>query len=155
MAWINADGSGKPQFVSPEKEIAFGGRLSPDGQRVLYLGCPEPPKGEQPKPRLTVLDLETKKRTLVDEPGSTTMNGYCWSPDGKRIGLHVATATPAGGNARRKTSLSAYGPVDGSDRKIVTSRQYRSRRTLVPARRARSASFGCTTGDESSDRLGR
>ena len=83
VVWLKADGTGKPDFVSLEGEVGYGGRLSPDSKHVLYHGGPEPTNGERAKVRLYAMDLATKKRTAVDEPGET--HGHCWSPDGSFV----------------------------------------------------------------------
>src|SRR5262249_59720373 len=36
VTWVNADGAGKPEYLTPEEEVASGARLSPDGRRILY-----------------------------------------------------------------------------------------------------------------------
>ena len=120
MAWLNADGTGNPEFLSPEGEYGYGGRLSPDGKRVLYWGGPEPPEGKRGTVRLYVMDLGTKERTVVDEPGDTS--GYCWSPDGKRIAYTWQRPLPKEGTRKRETFLITCSP-GGTDRKTVTSRK--------------------------------
>jgi hypothetical protein len=85
------------------------------------MGGPEPPEGKSPELRLTVLDLATKKRAEMGEPGTT--NGYCWSPDGKHIAYTWQRPLPPEGTRHRETFLITCA-ADGSDRKIVTSRQY-------------------------------
>jgi RNA polymerase sigma factor (sigma-70 family) len=122
VAWLNADGTGKPEFVSPEGELGYGGRLSPDGRRMLYVGGPEPPDGGRAKMRLYALDLATGQRSTVDEPGET--RGYCWSPDGSRVAytwqrsLEKPAEVP-----ERETMLITCDP-DGRNRRTVTSRKY-------------------------------
>ena len=121
IAWLTVDGTGKPEFVTPDGEWASGGRLSPDGRRVLYQSGPKPPKGERIKVRLYVMDLTTKKQTAVDEPGET--HGHCWSPDGTRVAytwqktLDKPEETP-----ERETLLITCDP-DGRDRKTLTRRK--------------------------------
>ena len=56
--------------------------------------------------------------------GSTTMNGYCWSPDGKRIAYTWQKPIPSGGERAHRETFLITCAVDGSDRKIVTSRKY-------------------------------
>ncbi len=122
MAWLNADGTGKPEFVSPEGEIGYGGRLSPDGRKVLYQGGPEPPKEERAKVRLYVMDLATKKRTAVDEPGET--HGYCWSPDGSRIAHTWQRSLDKPEEVAERETLLLTCDLDGRNRKTVTTRKY-------------------------------
>jgi Tol biopolymer transport system component len=35
IACVNFDGTGRPEFVTPENEFAFGAVLSPDGRKIL------------------------------------------------------------------------------------------------------------------------
>lgn len=70
------------------KILAFHGRVSPDGKRILFtLNTPPPPGKPGPAKReLAVVDLDTDKMTvLADQPLNADVQGYCWSPDGKRI----------------------------------------------------------------------
>jgi hypothetical protein len=122
VAWIKADGTGKPEFISPEKEFGYQARLSPDGGRVLYMGGTQSKPGERAKTRLYVQDLATGKRTAVDEEGET--HGHCWSRDGTRVAytwqrpLDNPEKVPV-----RETLLITVDP-DGRNRKVVTSRKY-------------------------------
>jgi RNA polymerase sigma factor (sigma-70 family) len=122
VAWLNADGTGKPEFVSPEGEVGSGGRLSPDGRRVLYLGGPVPPDKGRAKVRLYAQDLATGKRTAADEPGETW--GYCWSPDGTRVAYtwQRSLDKPAPYGAELETLLITVDP-DGRNRTVVTTRK--------------------------------
>ena len=84
---MNRDGTEHKALTDEKKFSLLGGRLSPDGTRVLYqlVTPPKAAKGN-PKRDLAVLDIPTGKSTVV---GDATLNGeimgYCWSPDGKRI----------------------------------------------------------------------
>src|SRR5262245_20837666 len=82
LAWVNTDGSGKPEYVTPDTETAFSPRLSPDGRKILYLSLQKRDE-EESRTRLTVLDLTTKKSLPIDEPGK--VDGHCWSPTGSRV----------------------------------------------------------------------
>ncbi len=83
VAWINADGGGNVDFVTGEDEVAYRARLSPDGHRILCMAGDKARNGERSRVRLCVINLSTKTRSIVDEPGET--DGYCWSPDGSKI----------------------------------------------------------------------
>ena len=103
-------------LLSPEGEYGYGGRLSPDGKRVLYWGGPEPPEGKRGTVRLYVMDLGTKERTVVDEPGDTS--GYCWSPDGKRIAYTWQRPLPKEGTRKRETFLITCLPAAPTGRPL-------------------------------------
>ena len=30
VAWVNTDGTGKPEFITAEQEVAYGAKLSPE-----------------------------------------------------------------------------------------------------------------------------
>jgi Tol biopolymer transport system component len=123
IALLNVDGSGKPEFITPENEVAYDARFSPIGGRILFMAGPKAPKGERPPLRLYAMDLSTKKRTVLDDPGET--HGYCWRPDGSRIAYtwQRSLKNPAQ-VAERETLLITCDP-DGKNRKTVTSRKYR------------------------------
>jgi hypothetical protein len=123
IAWVNTDGTGKPEFLTPEGEVACRARLAPDGRRVLYQAGPQPPKGQRARLRLYVMDLASQKRTAVDEPGET--DGFCWSPDGSRIAY--TWQKPLDQPAKvpdRETLLITCDPY-GRNRKTVASRKCR------------------------------
>jgi Tol biopolymer transport system component len=118
----NIDGTGKPEFITSADEVASGARLSPDGRRILCMAGPVAPKDERNRLRLSVIDLSTKRRTVVDEPGET--HGYCWSSDGSKIAYTWQRSLERPAEvAVRETLLITCDP-DGSNRKTVTSRKY-------------------------------
>ncbi|WP_010585779.1 WD40 repeat domain-containing protein [Schlesneria paludicola] len=122
IAWVNMDGTGEPEFITSHFEAAFGAQLSPDGKRLLCMaGFRRPNEDRQPL-RLSVVDMETKKRSFVDDPGE--VQGYCWSPDGSRI-AYTWQPTPEDSDETpfRETFLITC-DVDGGHRKTVTSRKY-------------------------------
>ena len=84
---VSRDGS-RDRALTGADTLAFFGRLSRDGGKVLYL-APDPErkgKGMQGQMGLFVLDVRSGKATRVDgQPLNGTVMGYCWSPDGKRI----------------------------------------------------------------------
>jgi len=122
IAWINVAGGGKPDFITSADEVAFNGRLSPDGRRLLCQVGPKPPKGQRSPVQLCVIDLSTKKRTMVDEPGNT--HGYCWSPDGSRIAYTWQRLLEKPAEVAQRETLLLTCDRDGGNRKIVTSRKY-------------------------------
>jgi hypothetical protein len=123
VAWVNIDGTGEPEFISRELEVAYGARLSPDGKRILCMAGFRAPDDRRRRMRLSVIELETKKnRILVDEPGDT--HGYCWSPDGARIAYTWQRSLERPKEvAVRETFLITCDP-DGGNRKTITSRKY-------------------------------
>jgi RNA polymerase sigma factor (sigma-70 family) len=96
---MNRDGT-EHKALTGEKELALYGRISPDGKQVLVLrgefeketpaekkarqdaGKPRP----EPKQVLSLLNITTGKMTPVaDVPLNAEIQGYCWSPDSKKI----------------------------------------------------------------------
>jgi Tol biopolymer transport system component len=75
--------------LNDDKTLSAFGRLSPDGKRVLCMRLR--PKGMRGKElqvsrEMVVIDAATKKVAKLDEvPLNADVQGYCWSPDGKRI----------------------------------------------------------------------
>lgn len=122
IAWVNTDGTGEPQIVTRELEVAYGARLSPDGKRILCLAGLRRPDQKERRLRLSVIDLETTKRTIVDEPGHT--HGYCWSPDGSRIAYTWQRALDRAEEVAVRETLLMTCDLDGENRKTVTSRKY-------------------------------
>jgi Tol biopolymer transport system component len=121
IAWVNVDGTGDPEFVTAEDEIAYGARLSPENRRILCLIYPKSAKGQR-YPRLYVIDLISKSRTVIDRPGIT--QGYCWSSDGRKVAYTWQAPLPHPEQVKqRRTYLIASDP-DGSNRRTVTSRTY-------------------------------
>jgi Tol biopolymer transport system component len=130
VAWVRIDGTGEPEFVTPDQEVAYGAKLSPDNRRILCMVGPRVPEDQQYRTRLYVIDLATKQRTMIDKPGHT--DGYCWSSDGSKVAYtwQLPIQEPEA-KVERKTYLITCDP-DGSNRKTVTMRSTRCRR-IVPA----------------------
>jgi Tol biopolymer transport system component len=122
VAWVSADGTGKPEFITSEHEVAYGARLSPDGRRILCRVGPKDRADERDPVGLHVIDLVTKKRTRIDRPGHTY--GYCWASDGSKVAYtwQLPLRQPVE-DAERRTFLITC-DHDGSNRKTVTSRKY-------------------------------
>ncbi len=81
---MNRDGS-EARALTDGSHPVDGGRLSPDGRRLLYLAPDPQRKGKGPG--LFVLDVARGKSVRVEgQPLNGHMGScYCWSPDGKRI----------------------------------------------------------------------
>jgi Tol biopolymer transport system component len=122
VAWVNVDSSGSLDFVTGKDEVAARARLSPNGERILCMAGPKPLGGERSRTRLTVIDLATKKQTVVDEPGET--NGYCWSPDGSRIAYTWQRSLDKPSEVSVRETVLITCNVDGTNRKTVTRRKY-------------------------------
>jgi Tol biopolymer transport system component len=122
IALLNADGADKPEFITPAAEVAFGARLSPDGRRVLFQAGPRAAKGEPTRMRLYAMDLKTKKRTAVDEPGET--HGYCWSPDGSKVAYTWQRSLDNPAEVAGRETVLITCDADGKNRKTLTNRKY-------------------------------
>jgi Tol biopolymer transport system component len=72
--------------------------------------------------RLYAIDLTTKKRVAVDEPGHT--GGYCWSPDGKRIAYTWQRPLPKPAEVSERETFLITCDIDGRNRTTVASRKY-------------------------------
>ena len=84
---MNRDGS-EHKALTDDKQLAIFGRFSPDGTRALFGVMPKPEKDKRKPPcrELVVLEIATGKQTKVEDvPINAEIQGYCWSPDGKRI----------------------------------------------------------------------
>ena len=79
-------------------------------------------KDDASQARLCVIDLESQKRTTVDEPGET--HGYCWSADGSRIAYTWQRPLKKPAEVALRETLLITCNRDGSERKTVTSRKY-------------------------------
>lgn len=119
LAWVNADGTGEPEYITSEDEVAYSARLSPDGRRILCMAGPKAPKS---RARLCVIELSTKQRTIVDEPGET--DGHCWSPGGSKIAYTWQRSIDSPAEVAVRETLLITCNADGSNRKFVTSRKY-------------------------------
>jgi sugar lactone lactonase YvrE len=120
LAWINADGLDKLEFITDENEIATGGKLSRDGQKLLFQSTPTPGKGETARTRLYVLDLASGKRFAIDEPGE--VSGYCWSPDGSRVAYTWQQSLDRPKESPLREIVLYTADPDGKNRKAVGRR---------------------------------
>jgi RNA polymerase sigma factor (sigma-70 family) len=83
---MNRDGT-EAQALTDGRQLVVGGRLSPDGRKVLYL-APDPERKKKVRSGLGlfVLDVQSRKSLRVEgQPLNGEFMGFCWSPDGKHI----------------------------------------------------------------------
>jgi Tol biopolymer transport system component len=122
IAWVPIDGTGKPDFLTSDQEVAYGARLSPDNRRILCMVRPRANQEERRSARLYVIDLATGKRAVIDKPGHT--HGYCWSSDGLKVAYTWQMPLRQPDQAvERKTYLITC-DSDGSNQKTITMRRY-------------------------------
>lgn len=122
VAWVRIDGTGEPEFVTPDQEVAYYAKLSPDNRRILCMVGPRMPEDQENRMRLYVIDLSTKRRTMIDKPGHT--NSYCWSSDGSKVAYTwQLPIRESEAKLERKTYLITCDP-DGGNRKTVAMRSY-------------------------------
>jgi dipeptidyl aminopeptidase/acylaminoacyl peptidase len=124
VAWVHIDGSGNPEFLASDQEVAHGARLSPDNRRILCKIGSRSPQNEASRQRLYVIDLATKKRTAIDKLGHT--DSFCWSSDGSKVAYtwQMPLRQPEE-VTERKAYLITCDP-DGGNRKTITVRKYQA-----------------------------
>ncbi len=117
---MNRDGT-EHKAVTGEKGFALGGRLSPDGRRVLYAEA-EFPKDEPPTRRLVVSDVATGAVTPVGGvPGGVDVQAYCWSPDGRRVAYtYRRTVNPGTTQAATEAGVVVCDPDGGNAAAVLT-----------------------------------
>jgi TolB protein len=113
LAMMDSDG-GNHIFLTNGQAMALTPRFSPDYSKILYLSY------DARRPRIYVMDVATKKASLVIENTSPTFSPR-WSPDGKTILFSMATAgntdiysVPATGGAPRRLTNTPGINIGGS-----------------------------------------
>jgi Tol biopolymer transport system component len=128
---------GEPKPLTPETIAAQGGKMSPDGKRLLFSRVMFGADGKTyPGVReLTVMDLGTGKLTKVagvPAGGRIKANGSnvacCWSPDGKRIAYTWQELDEPGDvrNYRYESRLIVCDPDGANPKTIATATDTRS-----------------------------
>jgi RNA polymerase sigma factor (sigma-70 family) len=135
---MNADGSQNKQLLEDKPLVAFA-RLSPDAKRVLWLHVKpkeetaaekkarEDAGGLPPRPthQLKVIDIATAKfKEVADIPLNGEVQGFCWSPDGKRIAYtwrEVHKGDPAEVMRKETSSHLVTCDPDGKNQKTLLS----------------------------------
>jgi RNA polymerase sigma factor (sigma-70 family) len=128
---MNRDGTEHKALTEkrlPAGSYGVGGRLSPDGKRLLFRVV-MPEKGKLAKMELAVLDVATGKVTPVaDVPINGEVQSYCWSPDGKRIAYAWAEELEGKpedlAGAEIESQIVVCEP-DGKDARVIASRRGR------------------------------
>jgi Tol biopolymer transport system component len=121
LAWVSIHGQGEPDFLTSDRAVAYGARLSPDDRKILCMVRKLDAAPER-LARLCVIDLVTKKEIVIDKPGHTY--GYCWSSDGSKIAYTwQMPIRKAGETDERKTYLITC-DADGGNSRTITMRQY-------------------------------
>jgi Tol biopolymer transport system component len=122
VAWVHIDGTGTPEFLTSDQEVAHGARLSPDNRRILcQIGSP-PRQNEASRVRLYVIDLITKKRTVIDKLGHT--DSYCWSSDGSKVAYTWQMPLRQPEEVAERKAYLITCDLDGGNRKTITMRKY-------------------------------
>jgi RNA polymerase sigma factor (sigma-70 family) len=120
---VSRDGS-KDKVLTGPKQLAFFGRLSPDGRRVLYM-APDPQRAGKQRDSsfgLFMLDIEKGKSQRVEgQPLNGTLMGHCWSPDGRRIAYAWRQSDAAAG--KQTESHLVVADPDGRNATTIASEQ--------------------------------
>jgi Tol biopolymer transport system component len=122
IAWLNADGTGKPEFLTPEIQSASNARLSADNKQILFMAGPKTVKSKEDHPRLYVMDLATKERTPINQTGAVF--GYCWSAKGDRLAFTWQPDLDKPAEVPERKTLLLTCDRDGGNRKLITTRKY-------------------------------
>src|SRR5262249_23994591 len=110
---VKPDGSGARALTRPDT-LALVGRLSPDGRKLLFMSGEK--KGDRWSRSLYVADLAGGKPVRVSQELNADIQGYCWSPDGKRVAY---VWRQSGGKADQETE-SFLMVVDADGKNAVT-----------------------------------
>lgn len=135
---VNRDGS-ELKALTREKGFCAGGRLAPDGSRILFMememkeGKGEPPTLDRRK--LKVLNVKTGKAAEVsDTPLNGEIQSFCWSPDGKRIAYawrEVHTGKPDEVAKKETESFLVVCDPDGKNARTIATEKAEGQWTIT------------------------
>lgn len=124
--FVSRDGK-EVKAVSDSAMMVSLPRLSPDGKALLYRGAKAPDKvPDRPidNARLYTQPIGGKAVELADVPQNAEIQGYCWSPDGKRIAytwreVHAEKAEAGKVDDRETASHLVVCDADGKNAKTI------------------------------------
>jgi RNA polymerase sigma factor (sigma-70 family) len=121
---MNRDGT-EHKAVTDGKAVAMGGKLSPDGRRVLHMQI-ELPKDRPPVPRkLVVADVATGATTPVEGiPLDAEVQSYCWSPDGRLVAYTWRRTINEGTIQEETEAYLVVCDPDGRNEKTVVTEKH-------------------------------
>jgi dipeptidyl aminopeptidase/acylaminoacyl peptidase/predicted DNA-binding protein (UPF0251 family) len=123
---MNRDGT-ENKALTGENHMALFGRISPDGNRVLFNRVLIDPdtKPSRRNAELAVVDVATGKVTKVDGvPPNGGFLGYCWSPSGRTIAYvwqQIHEGTPEDLTKKDTVSRLIVCDPDGKNPKTIVS----------------------------------
>lgn len=132
---MNLDGT-EHKALTDGKQIVMFGRFSPDGTKILHHVM-IPPKEKQSVSlrELAVLDVATGKSSPVaDVPLNGDVQGYCWSPDGKRIAYtwrEIHEGKPEDVAQKETESFLVVCDPDGKNTKTIASEKAQGQWTIT------------------------
>ncbi|HEX4611582.1 MAG TPA: sigma-70 family RNA polymerase sigma factor [Urbifossiella sp.] len=125
---MNLDGT-EHKALTDGKTLTGFGLPSPDGKKILCMEMTPPGKDGPPERRrtLVLLDAATGKRTPVEGlPLNGDLQGFCWSPDGRRMAYtwrQVHEGTPEERLRKETESHLVVADPDGKNpRTILTEK---------------------------------
>jgi hypothetical protein len=123
---VRCDGSASERITPAGVEACFG-RFCPDGKRVLYTG---EFKGKfADEGQLFVIGVGGGEPRRVTRATNGSYDGYCWSPDGKRIAY--VWRRNEGGEGRPWETFLMVADADGSNDIVVLTEKAPDRRNTL------------------------
>ncbi len=124
--FVSRDGK-TVKVVSDPAYLTMMARLSPDGKTLLFIGAKAPnkvPEKPNDNARLYVQPVGGKVVELADVPQNAEIQGYCWSPDGKRIAytwrqIHAEKAEEGKADERETESHLCVCDADGKNHNTI------------------------------------
>ncbi len=125
--FVSRDGK-DVRTVSDPEYATMSSRVSPNGKSILFMGVKIPDTiSEKPidvAARLYVQPIGGKALELPDVPISAQLQGFCWSPDGKKIAYtwrqtHAEKAEAGKPDERETESHLCICDADGKNHKTI------------------------------------
>lgn len=121
---MNRDGTEHKGLTDGSRILAFG-RLSPDGTRVLCMEIEMPKDKPKMFRKLVTVDVVTGKISPVEDvPLNAELQGFCWSPDSKKIAYawrEVHDGKPEEVREKETESHLVVADADGKNAKTIVS----------------------------------